>query len=572
MSETIQWIVQFLRDNPSILLFGSLAGGYAIGKLKFGTFSLGSTTSVLLVSIVIGAVLLSGQGKNDPSYHLGLIKTIAFGLFIFAIGYKVGPDFVGGLKRGGMKYVTIAVFFCLIALGIAVMLAKLFSLNSGYAGGMVAGALTQSSVIGTADNALQQLTSGKVTSALDLKSDVAVAYAVTYIFGTAGLIILLKILPRIWKINIADSAKQAEAELGAITAPDTIEAFHWSNIVTPRAYTIENENIIGKTVSQVEAMFPERITIDVIKRGEQIIEDVTPETKLDKGDIVAITSFRRRLVSLNEKIGPEVDDAIVRKMVGEILGICLTNKKLDGLTLHEIFVEHGEGCYLQRVTRQGHDLPVSPGLKAYRGDIIHVVGARKDVERMIGTIGYPERETKVTDLVTVGVGIIVGTIIGLLAVTIKGIPVTMGVGGGVLVSGLFFGWLRSVRPTWGQIPTPALWIFTDLGLNLFIACVGISAGPQAFEAIKQAGVNIFLAGICLTCLPHIITWIFGLYVLRLNPALLLGAMTGAGTCTAALNTVMDDAKSSTPVIGYTVPYAIGNVMLTIWGALIVSLV
>jgi putative transport protein len=199
-------------------------------------------------------------------------------------------------------------------------------------------------------------------------------------------------------------------------------------------------------------------------------------------------------------------------------------------------------------------------------------GARKDVEQLAGAIGYPERQTQVTDLIAVGIGVILGTLIGLMAITIGGIPITLGVGGGVLVSGIFIGWLRSVRPTWGQIPTPAQWIFTDLGLNLFIACVGLSAGPQAIASLKQAGIAIFIAGVCLTTFPHLLTWLFGLYLLKLNPVLLLGAMSGAGTCTAALNVIKEDADSPVPVIGYTVPYAIGNVLLTVWGALVVNII
>ena len=567
MHTLIHDIFQLCRENPSLLLFAALAAGYALGKVKFGTFSLGSTTSVLIVAIVLGAMIL-----RNTHFDLGLIKTISFGLFIFVIGYKVGPDFIGGLKRGGIKYVTVSVFFCATALVAAIVLAKLFGLNSGYSGGLLAGALTQSSVIGTASGAIQHLTTGKVTEALDLKSDIAVAYAVTYVFGTAGLIILLKIIANLWKINLPESAKKAEAELGSVDEQESVEAFHWSNLVVPRAYRVDNKGVIGKTVQELEALFPKRVAVDRIKKGDQVIDQFNGDIRLDKGDIVVLTGFRSRVLKASEIIGPEVDDKVVQEMVGEILGICMTNKALDGKSINEIFMGQGHGCFIRNVTRQGHELPLAPKLRVHRGDIISVIGARKDVEMLAAAIGYPERRTQITDLVTVGIGIIVGTLVGLLAINVGGVPVTLGVGGGVLVSGIFFGWLRSVKPTWGQIPTPAQWVFTDLGLNLFIACVGISAGPEALAALKQAGINIFIAGVCLTCIPHILTWLFGLYLLKLNPVLLLGAMTGAGTCTAALNSVKDDSKSAVAVIGYTVPYAIGNVLLTVWGALIVSMV
>ncbi len=557
----------FLQHNPSLLLFAALAGGYALGRVKFGTFSLGSTSSVLLVAIAIGALVL-----RNTEYDLGLIKTISFGFFIFAIGYRVGPDFVSGLKRGGVKYVLIAIFFCVSALISVVLLAKAFGLNSGYAGGILGGALTQSSVIGTADGAILHLANQEVTSSMNLKSDVAVAYAVTYIFGTAGLIILLKVFAKLWKFDLRKEAKRAEAELGSLQADDTIEAFHWSNLVMPRAYSVEKQGVIGSTVAEVRSMFPEYVSIDVMKRGDTVIEKITDDLRLEKGDVIVLTGYRRRIYKANNIIGPEVDDSYINEMLGEILSICLTSKELDGRAFSEIFNMYGQGCFVHGICRQGHELPLSPGLKLYTGDVIRVIGSRQDVEKLVDAIGYPERPSPVTDLVTVGIGLIAGTLVGLLAINIGGVPVTLGVGGGVLVSGIFFGWLRSRRPTWGSIPVPTQWIFTNLGLNLFIACVGISAGPRAVAALQQAGINIFLAGACLTVIPHLLTWLFGLYALKLNPVLLLGAMTGAGTCTAALNSVKEDADSSIPVIGYTVPYAIGNVLLTVWGALVVSLI
>jgi len=576
MSGILNPLFGFLRDNPSILLFGALAGGYALGKVKFGkTFSLGSTTSVLLVAIVLGAVIFRHQEK---SLELGLIKTVSFGFFIFAIGYKVGPDFIGGLKRGGAKYVTVAVFFCLVALGAALALAKIFGLDQGYAGGIVGGALTQSSVIGTADGAIMHMQGIAPTSELNLESNVAVAYAVTYVFGTAGLIILLKVLGKAWKIDLPAAARKVEAELGSSSAADSTEAFHWSNLIVPRAYRVEEDAVTGKTVQEIEDSFQKNqyhsayVSIDTIKRGNKVIAEVSGDMTLEKGDIIILTGRRAEIFRAWETIGPEVDDDLIREIIGEILPICLTNRELSGQSFDQIFKHLGHGCYVRSITRQGHELPLGPKLILYRGDVINVIGDRPDVEKLAGNLGYPERKSQVTDLVMVGIGLILGTLLGLVAVSVGGVPITLGVGGGVLVSGLFFGWLRSLRPTWGYIPTPTIWIFTDLGLNFFIACVGIAAGPKALDALEQAGINIFLAGVCLTSIPHVLTWIFGLYFLKLNPVLLMGAMTGAGTCTAAMNSVKEDSGSTVPVIGYTVPYAIGNVLLTVWGALIVNLI
>ncbi len=565
--ETLHILAEICRNNPSILLFAALAGGYAFGKVKFGTFSFGSTTGVLLVAIVLGAVLL-----KNTTFQLGIIKTVSFGLFIFTIGYKVGPDFVGGLKRGGKKYIAVALFFSTIAMGVALAVAELFHLNGAYGAGIVAGALTQSAVIGTADGAIMHLQSGAQTLALNLKSDVAVAYAVTYIFGTAGLIMLLKALPKIWKIDLKKSAADEEKEMGSTSGEDTVESFHWSNLVIPRAFKVTCDSAVGKTASAIEASFSGSVAVEKLGRSGKLLAPVPGNAVIKRGDTIVLTGHRSDLLGAIDLIGPEVDDRILKKMMGEFLSICVTSKKYSGKKLGAVFSEIGHGCFVHRVLRQAHDLPVNKGLTIHSGDVIMVMGTKTDVERLAKNLGYAERSTAVTDLIAVGLGIIAGSLIGLLSVTVGGVPVTLGAGGGVLVSGLFFGWLRSRKPVWGQIPIPAQWVFTDLGLNLFIACVGLTAGPRALAALKQAGPEILLAGIVLTLVPHILTWIFGLYGLKLNPVLLLGAMTGAGTCTAALNSVKDDCGSSLPVIGYTVPYAMGNVLLTVMGALIVNII
>jgi len=562
-------VFDFLRSNPSLLLFAALAGGYALGKVKVKGFSLGSTTSVLLVGIAIGSIVI----EPSTNFDLGILKTVSFGLFIFGVGYKVGPDFIDGLKRGGFKFVGVAVFFGIVALVSAIVLGHLFGLNQGYIAGMLGGAMTQSAVIGTADTALKHLSGVTPSAEINLQAEVAVAYAITYIFGTAGLIILLKLLAGLFGIDLKESARDVKKDMGRTGQEESIESFHWNNLVYPRAYSAEKEAVVGKEVGEIEnSVFPERVSIDKVQRGGEVTEEIRPEMKVEEGDKLLLLGTETALIEAGKKIGQEVEVEELRDMVGEIIDVCLTNEALDGETLKQVVDEHTRGCFVRQVKRQGEELPFERDLQLRKGDTLQVMGDKRRVDDFADRVGYPERSSNVTDIVTVAGGIVLGTLLGLIAVPVAGIPLTLGVGGGVLVSGLFFGWLRSLRPTWGKIPSSAMWIFTDLGLNLFIACVGLSAGPKAFQALQKSGVKIFAAGVLLTIIPHLLTWFFGKYALKLNPVLLMGAMTGAGTCTAAMNSVKEDSDSTIPVIGYTVPYAVGNILLTIWGALIVHLV
>lgn len=556
----IHFIVELFRSYPQIAIFLALAAGYYIGKINIRGFSLGATTGCLIAALIIGQVRV-----EVPV----LLKTVAFALFIFGIGYKVGPQFFGGLKREGLKYLWVSIVVAVVGLVTALFLGKLLSFDEGTTAGLLGGAMTQSAIIGTADGAIKQL---PITAAAKtiLESNVAIAYAITYIFGTIGLIIALKLMPRIMKIDLKDEARKLEQEMsGGAGKEERPELFSWHKQIDLRAFRVTNTDVAGKTASELETLFPGRVAVDKIKRGDRVI-DPAPDTVIQSDDVVAIVGYRSPLVKGEQIVGPEVDDRLATDITGELLDICVLNKDPVGKTLGELSATHGHGLFLKRVTRQGLEMPITRDTVIHKCDVLQVAGARKDVERAVLYLGFPERPTVATDLITVGIAIVLGTLLGLVAVPLFGIPITLGVGGGVLVSGLFFGWLRSLHPTFGQIPGPAVWIFTDLGLNLFIVCVGLIAGARALDALQTTGVALLVAGAVVTLVPMLVGMGFGRLVLKMNHVLLFGALTGAETCTAALNAVKEDADSALPAIGYTVPYAIGNVLLTVWGTVIVN--
>lgn len=554
-------IVEICRSYPQIVVFLAIAIGYFVGKMKLRGFNIGSTAGVLIIALALGQMNI----KVPP-----LLKAVSFALFIFCMGYKVGPQFFGALKKEGLHYIWLSLFLALLGLVIVILLGKAFGFDKGTTAGLLAGAMTQSSVIGTAEGAIKHL-SISAADQTTLESNVAVAYAITYVFGTAGLIFFFKIIPRLMKIDLRNEARKLEEEMsgGSGEIDKRPELFSWYKQLNLRAYRVTNENILGKTVSELEALFPRKTAVEKLKRADRVI-DPAPGTVIQSGDVVAMVGDRREFLKADEKIGPEVDDRSVVDLIGEILNICVLNPEAVGKTLGEISTEHGHGCFLRKITRQGHELPLTKNTVVHKCDVLEVAGTQKDVEKLVKHLGYPERPTTMTDLVIVGLGCVLGTLIGLIMVPVMRMPLTLGVGGGVLLSGLLFGWLRSVHPTFGQIPDGAQWVLTDLGLNLFIACVGLTAGPRAIHALQTTGASLLLAGVILTLTPHIIGLIFGRLVLKMNPVLLFGALTGAGTSTATLNALKEEANSPVPVLGYTVPFAFGNVLLTIWGTVLVN--
>ncbi|HHY0513348.1 TPA: TrkA C-terminal domain-containing protein, partial [Vibrio parahaemolyticus] len=237
-------------------------------------------------------------------------------------------------------------------------------------------------------------------------------------------------------------------------------------------------------------------------------------------------------------------------------------------------VSEARGVYINRIRRgsQGVDIPVKAQTEIHRGDIVSVSGSKKHVEAIVEEFGFADRPSSTTDMVFVSFGIVIGGLLGSIIVPVDGIPLTLSTSGGALIVGLIFGWLRSFKPVLGNVPTATLWFMNSVGLNVFIAVVGITAGPTFINGVKSAGVSLFFYGIIATSIPMIIAPLVGKYIFKFDPAINLGCCGGARTSTASVAMVADVSKSNVPMLGYTVPYAVSNTLLTLWGLFIVFLV
>lgn len=555
-----QEIMAIVQESPEVLVFLSLAIGYIIGKIKIKGFGIGTTASVLLVAMVLGQFTI-----DVPP----ILKSLAFALFAFCIGYQVGPQFFGALRKEGLNYLMISLVVVLAGLATAILLGKALHFDKGTTAGLFAGSMTQSAVIGTADGAVDQLAISAAEKKV-LYNNIAVSYAITYLFGVVGVILFFKLLPGLMRINLKDEARKLEVDMGGGSELKSPELFSWSRQVELRAYEATNGQIAGKTVSEIEKCFPARVAIYRIKRAERLWE-CAQDTIVECNDVLVLGGKHVGLVCATDVIGHEIDITTVIDMIGESLDVCVLNPDVVNRTLGEMGRTPGaHGIFVTRMTRQGHEIPLLADTVINKNDIMHLVGSKADVERAAQMLGYPERPTAVTDLVMVGVGCVLGTLAGMIVIPIAGIPLTLGTGGGVLVAGLIFGWLRSLHPTFGQIPDGGQWLLNDLGLSLFVACVGLSSGKAAIQALETTGLSIFFAGIILALVPIVAGALFGRYVLRMNPVLLLGALTGARVIPQAMTALEEDAESTTPALAFAAPFAFANVFLTIMGSIIIN--
>ena len=562
----MDYLIKALQQNPELAIFLALAMGFAMGRLKIGSFSLGTVVGTLFAGVLIGQLDIKVSA---------LVKTVFFDLFLFTTGSKVGPQFFRGLKRDALPQMALTLVLCVTCLVTALIAAKLFGYDIGTAAGLLAGAFTESTVIGTAGDAINRLAISAEEKA-QLLNNIPVAYAVTYLVGTTAVVWFLPTIgPKLMGVNLQDEAKKMQAQVsgGKEAQPGIISPARSFDV---RAYRVTNEKLINRTIAEIDAMPQDvRVSIQRIRRGDKLIE-AEPNTVLQQGDIIAVAARGELLVERGNVIGPEVADKELLDFPVEVLDVVLTNKALVGKALKDLAAAEPwrtqfRGIFLRKLTRAGAEMPITMTMQAERGDLLSLVGAKGDVDRAVAAIGYADWPSTATDMIFVGAGIFFGGLVGLLTVTIAGLPITLTASGGALIMGLVFGWLRSVFPAFGRIPEAAMWIFDTVGLSVFIGVVGLSAGPSFIAGLQKSGVSLVFVGLVAAILPHLVAILFGRYVLNMNPVILLGACSGAGTMTAALRAIQDEAQSKLPALGYTVPYAVGNIVLTAWGPVIVAL-
>ena len=560
----MELVHSILNHVPEVAIFLSLALGYAIGAIKFGSFQLGGVGGSLLVAVVVSQIGISVDAG---------VKSIMFALFIYAVGYESGPQFFSSLSRKTLREIAMAVFLAASGLVTVLICAKLFGFDKGLAAGVAGGGLTQSAIIGTAGDAISRL-GLPVDEVKRLQSEVAIGYAVTYIFGSLGAIIVCaSLVPRLMGRTLKEDAKKAELAMAggrAVLSADQVDSLP---ALVGRVYRVTTG--AGKRVIDVEKQLTDGVTIERLRRKGKIII-ATDDLVLEAGDDVMLIGRREAATDawrlLGDEQRPSQDLDIALRMQEGVFA----RKGGNGKTLGELKagverdVKHG--VYIAKIMRMGQPVPVLDDTVVYHGDVVTLYGADSDVQRAAKEAGYPVAYSVKTDYVYMGIGIVVGLLIGYIVVKVGGIPLTLGSGGGALLAGLVFGWLRGKHPTFGAMPLAASSLLKELGLATFVTCVGLSAGAQAWQTLQQSGVSIFIAGVIVTIVPLLLTYLFGRYVLRYdNVAILAGALSGSRSANPAFGEILDKAESNIPTVPFAITYAIANVLLTLLGPLVVSL-
>ena len=532
----MDFCIDILRQNPVIALFLTVGLGFMLGRLKYKNFSLGPVTSVLIVAIFVGqlGIELSSQ-----------IKTVFFMLFLFAVGYSVGPQFFRSLKGMGLKQVLFAFLMSACCFGATFMMAKIMGYNQGETVGMFSGSQTCSSLLAIGGDAI----------------------------GNAAI-------PDSDKqamINIKEAAAQLESEMNEAAWKSDPVNMNALRTVAFRAFRMERSHFrrhhTVHTVEEYLRAMGKVVFIDRVRRADGTMESTAPDTLIGYGDTVVVCGRREFLIENTGLLGPEVNDPELLEYPVERIPVLVTSRKVDGCTVGQLRDSRSiRGIMIEELKSPSGHKDLDPDTVIRRGDTLVLIG-RKDMLRSVSAqIGVLDVPTTRTDIMFLGIAIAIGAFLGAIPLVVDGVSVSFGVSGGSLIAGLVFGWLRTRRPTVGYIPAPALWLMNNLGLNTFIAVIGIQAAPTFVQGISQVGWGLLGAGAVATLIPLLIGLLAGRYIFRFNPAITLGCCAGTRTCTAALGAVQETIGSNIPTMGYTVTYAVSNVLLVIWGIITVALI
>jgi len=558
----MEWFFGFLKAYPYILLFFTVGLAVAIGRFSIKGYGLGMVAG----AVVVGAALSIWASTYGIQLQLdNFVKSLFYYLFMYGVGLRVGPSFVNSLGKDGLRFTILAIVAPLIGLAIVVGGTMLFDLPVGAAGGLLAGSQTMSAAIGSAE---QAVTDGVVTLPAGTTPEaaagmIAVSYGISYIWGTVGIILIVKYLPRWWGANAVEAARKYEEEFGVKNVDDAgLSGYRPGGL---RAYRLENASTAGMSIAKFREAHPEYRVVNV-RRGDELL-GADPGIVFQKGDIIALGG---RIESLTDKmglIGPEVADQRTLNVPLDQAEVLVTNEDAIGKTLKEYRDSEISGqVHLQKIERGGVPIPVGLETKLQKRDVLFLVGLKPAVARAGELFGIIARPSTATDLLTLSVGMILGFLIGMIQFPAFGSKIGLGNAGGLLVSGIIVASISSRLRFFGSTPNAARNVLEDLGLVVFVAIVGLNSGSTLLAQLTGAiAIKIFLVGFVACTIPPFVVWAIGYHMFKTNPAVLMGAVAGARSHSGPCREAAKEINSSVPWIGFPVAYAVSGVLLTVLG-------
>ncbi|MFI7689588.1 hypothetical protein ACIBQ6_10985 [Nonomuraea sp. NPDC049655] len=535
------WESGVLRDAPEIALFLCLALGFALGRLRFRGVALGGAAGTLAAALAVG--LLTGGVEVHRQ-----VRVIAFSIFAFTLGYTLGPAFFAAFSARNLRYLWFTVVEVVGALAVAALVADALGLDPGTTAGLVAGAAAGPVALGTAADALRA--AGIAHQAL------GPAYVLSYLLALVTVALLtVRAAPAALRFDPREEAAALWRRLdGAEETPPPA--------VLGRAHQVTTGE--GRTVGQAEIAMGTRVSVERLRRNGRPIP-FGPDTLLQRDDEVVVVGVRQDVVNAGAVVGPEVPGGRELDLDLEVADVMLGGRPpatvrdlRAGLSGQEV-----QDLHVCEVRRVGCRLPVRPGTQLCAGDVVRVTGLKRDVDRAASWLGARADAGRRADVVYLAAGLVAGLVAGLAG----GLTASLG----CLAAGLVFGRARAGRAGFGQYDAGAARVVGEVALGVFVAALGLSAGPAAVELVARHAWQVALGAVATAAVPVVISLAMGAKLMMSPPPLVLGAVTGQHGLTTVLGGVRAMSGNGTPLLAYTVVHALSGAVLALLGPAAVAL-
>ncbi|NLZ51377.1 MAG: putative transporter [Rikenellaceae bacterium] len=530
----------------TILIFAiTIALGLLLSRVRIKGVGIGATW------ILFVGILISHLGYTVDPTALAFIKDFGLILFVFSIGLQVGPGFFRSFRKGGVSMNLLAVL--VVVLGVAVTLAIHYITGESLQTmtGVMSGAITNTPGLGAAQQTMQAIlvAEGQATTvASQAAADLASPYAVTYPFGVVGVIIMIIVFKSIFKIDLEKERKKIEA--ADSSAEDYAERIYCE---------VKNPAIFGKNVREVLSEEGEGIVIARILKDDDI-GIPTPETILEKGDkllIVASKKLKERVrIIFGKEISMNLSDWQKRDEHNVSKRLSITKSSLTGKSIGSLHIREAYGVTITRVLRSGVEFVARPNMLLQMGDSIQVVGSEGDIDRLAKLVGNKPESLENPNLVPIFAGIALGVLFGSLPIKFPGIPqpIKLGLAGGPLIVAILLGHFGPKLRITTYTTLSANKMIREIGINLFMAAVGLGAGENFVAAIVGGGYWWILYGVLITLIPIIITGFIGRVFLKFNFYQLCGFLAGTHSNPTSLSFAQEAYGTEYTAVNYATVY------------------
>ncbi len=558
-------VVRFLEHEHFTLLFLVMAGGYLLGKVTVKGITMGPAAGSLVIAIGLSSW---ASARHGIQFHLPpFASTLFFNLFMFAIGVKVGPQFLPGLGRGAKNYVLLAVLVPLVAFALAVLLGALVAPPPGVTVGLFAGANTATPALAAATAAIESGAAG-LPEGTDPKAallDMSTAFACSYCLSSVLFVVFIKVLPGLFGQRPAKDAREVERELSAGSAPLPGGSAGFSAGALPvqqRTYLIERPDFVGRSLGELRRE-KSSLAIERIERDGVPLQ-LSDECVLELGDRVSVFGRVPLLIDAVERLGPEVHDTAAATTELQTVEIVQKNPAVLGRKLVELSEDVGHGLFLNAMFRAGEEIPLGGEVTIQKGDVLRVTATPERLAHLESRLGPVVRASLSTDLFTLALGLSLGSLLGAVELPIGSIQFSLG-SLALLLVGMGLSTLRARNPALGgPFPEPARQLLEDLGLNVFVIILGLGSGAGLTRAIEVgAFFPLFLATLTVGLIPPLSAWALGLWGMKMHSSELLGAVAGARCSGSALRSAQEACESTVPAIAYPVTYSLSNLLFTL---------